>query len=408
MEDPSGFLRSLFDTAIAVAQPALCVPPNLPSPPVGRTLVIGAGKASAAMAAAVETHWDGPLEGVVVSRYGFAQACEQIEVLEASHPIPDAAGLAAAKKILALVEDLSSDDLVLCLVSGGGSALLTLPAGDISLHDKQTVNEMLLRCGAPISEINTVRKHLSAVKGGRLGAACAPSRLHTLIISDVPGDDPAMVSSGPTIPDSSLPSDALAVLVKYDLRVPESVRRHLTDQVPEPVRVANASHYVIASARQSLEAAAAVGSRQGLGVTILGDAIEGDARRVGQDMARRVQTPEERPHLYLSGGETTVKLSGSGTGGPNTEFLMGLALELNGAAGIHALACDTDGIDGSGDNAGALVTPDTLRRAAAAGLDPGKMLDNNDAYGFFAGLGDLVITGPTHTNVNDFRAILVE
>ena len=217
-----------------------------------------------------------------------------------------------------------------------------------------------------------------------------------------------MVASGPTIPDSSLPSDALAVLVKYDLQVPASVRRHLTDQVPEPVRVANASHYVIASGRQSLEAAAAFGSRQGLGVTILGDAIEGDSRRVGRDMARRVQTPEERPHLYLSGGETTVKLSGSGTGGPNTEFLMGLALELNCAAGIHALACDTDGIDGSGDNAGALVTPDTLRRAAAAGLDPDKMLDNNDAYGFFAGLGDLVITGPTHTNVNDFRAILVE
>ncbi|MAI10523.1 MAG: glycerate kinase [Rhodospirillaceae bacterium TMED167] len=408
MRDPGGFLRSLFDTAIAAAQPALCVPPNLPAPPVGRTLVIGAGKASAAMAATVEAHWNGPLDGLVVSRYGFAQTCDQIEVLEAAHPVPDAAGLAAAKKMLALVKDLSSDDLVLCLMSGGGSALLTLPARDISLHDKQTVNDMLLRCGAPISEVNTVRKHLSAVKGGRLGAACAPARLHTLIISDVPGDDPAMVASGPTIPDGSLPSDALAVLVKYDLQVPASVRRHLTDQVPEPVHVANASHYVIASASQSLEAAAAAGARQGLGVTLLGDAIEGDSRRVGRDMARRVQVGEDRPHLYLSGGETTVTLSGTGTGGPNTEFLLGLALELNGAAGIHALACDTDGIDGSGDNAGALVTPDTLRRAAAAGMDPAQMLDNNDAHGFFAGLGDLITSGPTHTNVNDFRAILVE
>lgn len=408
MDDPPGFLKKLLNTAITAAQPALCLPPHLPAPPAGRTLVIGAGKASAAMAAAVEAQWDGPLDGVVVSCYGFGQACEQIEILEAAHPIPDEAGLAAAKKILASVQDLTCDDLVLCLLSGGGSALLTLPAGDIRFDDKQLINDLLLRCGARISEINVVRKHLSAIKGGRLGAACAPARLHTLIISDVPGDDPGMVASGPTIPDGSLPSDALSVLEKYDLNVPTSVRRHLENPVSESVIVKNTSHAVIASSLQSLEAAAIVGARQGLGVTILGDEIEGESWRVGREMARQVRTGKERPHLYLSGGETTVTVSGSGKGGPNTEFLMGLAMELDGATGVHALACDTDGIDGSGDNAGAIVTPDTLSRAATAGLDPEKMLNANDAYSFFSGLGDLVILGPTYTNVNDFRAILVE
>jgi len=369
--------------------------------------VIGAGKASAAMAATVEAHWPGEIEGLVVTRYGFTQPCEKIEIVEAAHPVPDEAGLEAAKRMLGLVEGLTSEDLVLCLISGGGSALLTLPAGDIVFEDKQAVNDMLLRCGAPISEINTVRKHLSAVKGGRLGAACSPARLHTLIISDVPGDDPAMVASGPTIPDGTLPSDAMKVLQKYDLSIPVSVQSHFEGGASKPVRVENASHYVIASAGQSLEAAAVEAAREGIGVTIFGDAVEGESRDVGRDMARRVLAGDERPHLYLSGGETTVTISGGGTGGPNTEFLLGLAMELNGAPGVYAIACDTDGIDGAGDNAGAIVTPDTLTRAKAQHLDPTGMLSDNNAYTFFEALDDLVITGPTFTNVNDFRAILV-
>ena len=407
MDDPAGFLKSLFDAAIAAAQPAVCVPPHLPPLPRGRTIVIGAGKASAAMAAAVEAHWPGDLEGLVVTRYGFSQPCEKIEIVEAAHPIPDEAGLDAAKRMQELVQGLTSEDLVLCLISGGGSALLTLPAEGIPFEDKQAVTDMLLRCGAPISEINLVRKHLSAVKGGRLGAACSPARLHTLIISDVPGDEPAMVASGPTIPDGTRPSDALKVLEKFELTIPPFVRTHLEGSPSEPVQVKNASHYVIASAGQSLEVAAVEAARQDIGVTIFGDAVEGESRDVGRDIARRVLAGDERPHLYLSGGETTVTMRGSGIGGPNTEFLLGLALELNGAPGIYALACDTDGIDGSGDNAGAIVTPETLARAKAALLDAAKRLTNNDAYSFFKDLDDLVISGPTYTNVNDFRAILV-
>ena len=421
--DSGALLRRLFDAALAAADPAEAVPRFLPRPPKGRTIVVGAGKAAGAMARAVEDNWDGDLEGLVVTRYGHAVPCRRIEVVEAAHPVPDRAGLDATGRILQMVQGLGPDDLVLCLISGGGSALLSLPADGISLEEKQVVNKALLRSGAAIDEMNCLRKHLSAIKGGRLAAAAAPARVVSLLISDVPGDDPAVIASGPTVPDPTSFADALAILEKYRIDAPASVHRHLeaaAEETPKPGdrRLAHCETHLIARPQDSLEAAAAVAHEAGVTPVILGDSIEGEAREVAQVMAgiarqvARFGQPAEPPCVLLSGGETTVTLRGNGRGGRNAEFLLALTVALEstpgeGVEGIHAIACDTDGIDGSEDNAGALMGPQTLARAAAAGLDAKAMLADNDGYGFFSALGDLVVTGPTLTNVNDFRAILI-
>jgi hydroxypyruvate reductase len=420
--DPGALLRRLFDAALAAADPAKAVPRFLPAPPPegsgGRTLVVGAGKAAGAMARAVEDHWEAPLEGLVVTRYGHAVPCSRIEVVEAAHPVPDQAGLDAARRILEKVQGLGADDLVLCLISGGGSALLSLPAPGITLEEKQAVNKALLRSGAAIDEMNCLRKHLSAIKGGRLAAAAAPARVVSLLISDVPGDDPAVIASGPTVPDPTSFADALAILEKYHIDAPAAVIAHLkaaAEETPKPgdPRFAACETRMIARPQDSLEAAAEAARRAGVTPVILGDSLEGEAREVAQVMAgiarqaARFGQPAAPPAVLLSGGETTVTLRGKGRGGRNAEFLLALTVALEGAAGIHALACDTDGIDGSEDNAGAVSAPDSLARAAAAGLDAKAMLADNDGYGFFAGLGDLVVTGPTLTNVNDFRAVLI-
>ena len=416
---PHAFLRSLFAAAVAAADPAAGVPRHLPSAPKGRTLVIGAGKAAAAMARAVEAHWPGELSGLVVTRYGHGVPCKRIEVIEAAHPVPDEAGQIAAARMLAVVQELTSDDLVLVLVSGGGSALLALPFDGITLAEKQQMNRALLKSGASISEMNCVRKHLSAIKGGRLAAAACPARLLTLVISDVPGDDPAVVASGPTVADPSTCADALAILQNYRIAVPppvEDLLRSGLSETPKPgdVCFAHCETRVIATAQGSLAAAAEAARAAGVTPLILGDAIEGEAREVAKVMAGLARScalhgvPARPPCVLLSGGETTVTVRGQGRGGRNAEFLLALALALDGAPGIHALACDTDGIDGSEDNAGALLSPDTLRRARAAGIDARARLADNDGYGFFSALGDLVVTGPTRTNVNDFRAIWVE
>jgi len=416
--DARGFLRALFDAALEAVAPAKALAAHLPAPPPGRTVVVGFGKAAAAMARAVEDAWDGPLSGLVVTAYGHGVPCRRIEVVEAAHPVPDAAGEAAARRILDAVSGLSEDDLALCLISGGGSALAPAPAPGLTLADKQAVGRALLRAGATISEINSVRKHLSAIKGGRLAAAAAPARLVALAISDVPGDDPATIASGPTVADPTTFADARAVLAKYGIAPPAPVARHLeaaADETPKPgdPRLARAETRIIARAQDALEAAAARARASGVRPLILGDSIEGESREVARafaaiarQAARRAQ-PARAPCVLLSGGETTVTVRGRGRGGRNAEFQLALALALAGEPGVHALACDTDGIDGSEDNAGALVAPDTLARAAAAGLDPRARLADNDAYGFFAALGDLVVTGPTRTNVNDFRAIFV-
>ncbi len=415
---PRDLLRGLFDAALADADARKVLPGHLPPPPAGRTLVVGAGKAAGAMAMAVETNWRGALDGLVVTRYGHGLPCKRIEVVEAAHPVPDAAGRRAAERILEMLRGLGADDLVLCLISGGGSALLSLPAPGLTFEDKQAVNRALLRCGARIDEMNCVRKHLSAIKGGRLAAVAAPARVLTLMISDVPGDDPAVIASGPTVADPTTFADARAILEKYDIEVPQAVRRHLEaaeEETPKPgdPRLAKAESVIIARPQDSLEAAAAQARACGLTPVILGDAIEGEAREVAQVMAgiaRQVATygqPAPPPCVLLSGGETTITLRGSGRGGRNSEFLLALAIALEAAEGVHAIACDSDGIDGSEDNAGALIGPDSLRRAEAAGLDPKALLANNDAYGFFSALEDLVVTGPTLTNVNDFRAILI-
>ncbi len=416
--DPRVFLRSLFDAAVASALPASVVPAHLPSRPKGRIIVLGAGKASAAMARAVEEHWDGPLEGLVVTRTGHGVPCERIEIVEASHPVPDARGRDAARRILALAEGAGPQDLVLCLISGGGSALLALPAEGITLEEKQAVNRALLASGADITAMNAVRKHLSGIKGGRLAAAAYPAETASLLISDVPGDDPSVIASGPTVGDPSTFADARAVLARYGIDPPPAVARHLAeaaDETPKPgdPRLARSGVAVIASPMASLRAAAAVARAAGITPLILGDALEGEAREVGRVLAGIALStgthgaPVSPPAVLLSGGETTVTVRGNGRGGRNAEFLAGLALGLHGAAGIHALAADTDGIDGSEDNAGAIVMPDTLTRAAAAGLDVAAALAANDCHSLFAALGDLVVTGPTLTNVNDFRAILV-
>lgn len=416
---PAALLRRMFDAAIASAQPALCVPPHLPAVPRGRLVVIGAGKASAAMAEAVEANWPGPLAGLVVTRYGYAVPCERIEIVEAAHPVPDVAGLVAAERMLRTVAGLGADDLVLCLISGGGSALLPLPLPGLTLADEQAVNRALLRSGATIGEMNCVRRHLSAIKGGRLAAACHPARVLTLLISDVPGDDPIDIASGPTVADPTTCADALDVLRHHGIVPPPSVRAVLESGAGESIkpgdsRLARAELRIIAAPQMALEAAATVARDAGYAAPILGDALEGEARDVGKvlggialQVADRAQ-PFAAPCVLLSGGETTVTVRGAGRGGRNVEFLLALGLTLNGHPRIHALAGDTDGVDGQEEIAGALLAPDSLARARALGLKPRDALANNDGHGFFGALGDAVVTGPTLTNVNDFRAILVE
>jgi hydroxypyruvate reductase len=415
---PRDFLRRLFDAAIAAADPALCVPPHLPPDDGGRLIVIGAGKASAAMARAVEDHWSGPLDGLVVTRYGHGVPCQRIEIVEAAHPVPDAAGELAAQRMLAKVHGLNENDRVLALISGGGSALLAAPAAGITLAEKRAITTALLRSGASIGEMNCVRKHLSAIKGGRLTASAWPAPVLTLAISDVPGDDPAVIASGPTVADPTTAVDALKVLDFHAIAVPDALRARLATgelETPKPgdPRLTKSEFRLVASPRQMLEAAAAEASRLGVTPLILGDAIEGEAREVGKALAGmaiscgRHGFPAKKPCVLLSGGETTVTLKGAGRGGRNTEFLLGLALALDGMPGIHALAADTDGIDGSEENAGAYVGPDTLARARKLGIDPRQRLAGNDAWGFFAALDDLLVTGPTRTNVNDFRALSI-
>ena len=412
------FLRRLFEAAVAAADPLEVVPPHLPAPPRGRTVVVGAGKASAKMAKAVEAHWPGPLEGLVVTRYGHAVPCRRIEIVEAAHPVPDAAGLDAARRMLDLVTGLGEEDLVIALISGGGSALLTLPAEGLTLADKQAVNRALLRSGATILEMNCVRKHLSAVKGGRLAAAAWPARTHALLISDVPGDDPAVIASGPTVADPTTFADALAILEKYGIREPAAVIRHLRaarEETPKPgdPRLSRTENVIVARPQQSLEAAAARARGEVVTPLLLGDAIEGEAREVGRVMAgiawsvRRHGHPLPPPCVLLSGGETTVTLRGRGRGGRNVEFLLSLAIALEGAGRVWAVAGDTDGVDGAEEVAGGFVTPDSLARAAAIGIDARARLADNDAHSFFEALADQLVTGPTLTNVNDFRAILI-
>ena len=412
-------LRRMFDAAIASAQPARCVPRHLPPVPRGRLLVIGAGKASAAMAQAVEQNWRSDLSGLVVTRYGYAVPCTQIEIVEAAHPVPDAAGMHAAKRMLELVGNLSADDLVLCLISGGGSALLPLPAKGLTLDQKQHVSRSLLASGATISEMNCVRRHLSAIKGGRLAAASYPAQMLTLLISDVPGDRPVDIASGPTVPDPTTSADALNIVRRYGIELPRAVLEVLESGRAESVkpgdpRLARARALTIATPQMALEAAAAVARDAGIAVHILSDAIEGEAKDVGKVFAGIAHQVAERnqpfaaPCVLLSGGETTVTVRGGGRGGRNVEFLLSLAIALEGHAGIHALAGDTDGVDGQEEIAGAYLGPDSLERARALGLKPMDMLGNNDAHRFFGALDDSVITGPTLTNVNDFRAILIE
>jgi glycerate 2-kinase len=412
-------LLAAFEAAVAAADPKRVLARHLPPRPRGRCVVVGAGKSAAAMAAALEEAWpDVPLEGVVVTRYGHAVPTKRITVLEASHPVPDANGEAAARRILAAVAGLGPDDLVLALISGGASALMPLPAPGLTLADKQAVNRALLASGATISEMNCVRKHLSAIKGGRLAAAAAPARLVTLAISDVPGDDPAVIGSGPTVPDPTSFAEARAILARCGIAPAPHIAAHLAaamDETPKPGALPHASFHLIATPMMALQAAAAVAREHGLVPLILGDALEGESRELGTVLAgiarsaRAHGQPVEPPALLLSGGETTVTIGAApaGRGGRNTEFLLGLAVALGGESGIWALAGDTDGIDGTEDAAGAIITPDTLARARAAGLDPRAVLAGHDSYRLFAALGDLVVTGPTLTNVNDFRAVLI-
>ncbi len=417
----AALLRGMFQAAVASVSADLCLPPSLPPPPRGRTIVVGAGKAAAAMAGAVEAHWPAgaPLDGLVVTRYGHGVGpLARIAVVEAGHPVPDAAGRDAAWRMLELVRGLGRDDLVLCLMSGGASSLLGLPAAGIDLAAKQAVGRALLRSGAPIGEMNTVRKHLSAIKGGRLAQAAAPAEVLTLVVSDVPGDDPSVIGSGPTVPDPTTLADARAVLARRRIAVPEAVGVLLRDpaaETPKPGDMAfdRARTVVIATPQVALEAAAEVARQAGVVPLILGNAIEGEAVEVARVMAGIARQcaahgqPAAGPCVLISGGETTVTVRGGGRGGRNAEFLLGLAVALDGHPGIHAIACDTDGIDGTEDNAGALLSPDSLSRAQALGLSARDRLGDNDGYGFFERLGDLVTTGPTRTNVNDFRAILV-
>jgi hydroxypyruvate reductase len=428
-QDPRAFLRALYDTAVQRALPLHTLAAHLPAPPPagrGRTLVLGAGKAGGAMAAAVDALWpvDAPLSGLVVTRYhhvppAYAARPGRIEVVEASHPVPDAAGQRAAERIAELTRGLGADDLVLCLISGGGSALLSMPAPGLTLDDKRAINQALLKSGAAIDEMNCVRKHLSAIKGGRLAALCAPARVVTLLISDVPGDAPEVIASGPTVPDSSTCADALAICLRYGIELPPAARAGLESgafETPKPGDAIFAGHEVrmTATPMASLHAAAEAARSAGIAAHVLSDEIEGESREVGKvhaALARAVarhELPFAKPCVILSGGETTVTVkSKGGRGGRATEFLLGCAIALQAEGGVHVLAADTDGIDGIEDNAGAIVTPDTLARGRAAGMKAAEFLDRNDAYNYFKPLGDLVVTGPTFTNVNDFRALLV-
>lgn len=414
-------LRDMLNAAIASAQPSHCVPPHLPRPEDvrGRLVVIGAGKASAAMARAVEQHWCGPLAGLVVTRYGYAVPCQHIEIVQAAHPVPDAAGERAAARMLALCESLGEDDFVLCLISGGGSSLLPLPLPGIGLADKQALSRALLHSGATISEINCVRRHLSAIKGGRLAAACHPAPVLTLLISDVPGDHALDIASGPTVADPTRCADALEILQRYGIAMPAAVRTLLESGAGESIkpgdgRLAGATHRIVAAPQQALEAAAQLARAAGYPAHILGDALEGEARDMGTVLAGIARQVAERgqpvaaPCVLLSGGESTVTVRGTGRGGRNVECLLACAVALGGHPRIHGLAADTDGVDGQEEIAGALLSPDTLARAWALGLNPRAHLANNDGHGFFGALGDSVVTGPTHTNVNDFRALLIE
>lgn len=419
--DARALLRALFDAALAAARPATCLAPYIAKlqPRKGRTIVIGAGKASAAMARAVEDQWPHPLEGLVVTRYGYGETCKRIEIVEAAHPVPDDKGREAAGRIYERVQGLSADDLVLCLISGGASALLALPAPGLTLNDKQDVNRALLKSGANIVEMNMVRKHLSAIKGGRLAIASQPARVLSWLISDVPNDDPGVIGSGPTVADKTTFADALAVLAKYRIDPPASVLKHLQEgaagrieETPKPgdPRLAKVETIMVATPRRSLEAAAAVAKEHGVEVVLLGDNLEGEARELGAKHARRAIEIAKRggkPVAILSGGETTVTVRGKGRGGRNVEYLLAQAIAAGGAPGIWGLSADTDGVDGAEDIAGAVFTPDTLARARANGRDPQAMLDDNDGHGFFELLGDSLITGPTRTNVNDFRVTLI-
>lgn len=417
--DPRALFGGLFTAAVAAADPERVIRDFLPQKPKGRTLVIGAGKASAQMAAAFEQAWDGPLEGLVVTRYGYAAPCERIEVIEAAHPVPDEAGLVASRRLLESVEGLTSDDLVVALISGGGSALLPSPPDGMSLADEIAVNEALLASGAPISAMNTLRKHLSTIKGGRLARAAHPAQVVSLIVSDIPGDNPAFVASGPTVPDRAAREEALAIVRDYGLKLPDAALLHLRSEAAEapspddPAFAGNEVH-VIASAARSLEAAAEEARRCGTEAVILSDAIEGEARDVAgmhAAIAREIAArdrPFRKPVLLLSGGETTVTIRGKGgKGGRNSEFLLALALAIEGVEGVHAFAADTDGIDGSEDNAGAFADFTSAARIRAAGIDPKQALGRNDAWTAFDAVGDLFAPGPTGTNVNDLRAILV-
>lgn len=419
--DARATLTALFRAAVDAARPEHILPAHLPERPAGRTIVLGAGKASAAMAAAVEAHWQGPLEGIVVTRYGHVVPTRAIEVVEAAHPVPDEAGAAAAERLLALAETAGEDDLVLALISGGGSALLTLPPARVRHADIQAVNRALLASGAPIDAMNCLRRHLSRIAGGRLAAAAHPARTLALLISDVPGDDPANIASGPTVPDPTTLADARAVVARYGLDLPEAVTGALEDPANESLkpgdpRLARAETRIIAAPMASLEAAAVAAREAGLEPRILGDALEGEARVLGAEMADTALRLQQelpsgaRPLVLLSGGETTVTIPRDGralgTGGRNVDFLLGLAERLDGARGIHAIACDTDGVDGGAEVAGAVVFPDTLVRAGREAL--AEALHRHDGHGFFGRLGDAVVTGPTLTNVNDFRAVLIE
>jgi hydroxypyruvate reductase len=416
--DPKPFLVSIFEAAVAAADPEKTIRTHLPPKPKGRTVVIGFGKGAAQMAQAFEKVWDGPFEGVVVTRYGYAASCRVIEVLEASHPVPDENGLKATKRLMDAVSGLSAEDLVIALACGGGSALLPAPSGDLTLADEVAVNEALLASGAPIAAMNAVRKHVSDIKGGRLAAAAHPARVVSLVVSDIPGDNPALVASGPTVPDTTTREDAIRIVETYGMALPDAVMTHLrSDRAaapgPEDQRFANNEVHVIASAAVSLDAAAAEANRQGIDAVILSDAIEGEAREVGgvhAAVAREVASrdrPFRKPVLILSGGETTVTLRAKGKGGRNSEFLLAFALGVDGLDGIHALAADTDGIDGSEDNAGAFADGSTVQRMRAEGVDAKAMLQQNNAWTAFNAVDDLFVPGPTGTNVNDLRAILV-
>lgn len=410
MTDSALLLRQMFDRAVEVADPMRSLAQYLPEKPAGRVLVIGAGKASARMAEAVEAEW-GPMPGLVITRYGYGRPTEQIEIVEGAHPVPDEAGRVATERLLDLLRDLGPDDFVLALISGGASALLIGPAGDVTLEEKQKVNQMLLASGAPIGQMNILRKHLSRVKGGQLAAAAYPAKMLALLVSDVPGDDPALIGSGPTVGDDSTAQDALEIVRRWGIYLPSSARAVLEGQTgvlhPGDKRLSRVENVITAAPSQSLEAAAILAREAGYEVEILGDALEGEAREVAAAHAK-LALAAKGPRILLSGGELTVTRTGDGIGGPNAEYSLALAIALNGAPGIRAIACDTDGVDGAAEVAGALIGPETLQIARDKGIDPAEALKRNDAHSFFEKIGAQVVTGPTLTNVNDFRAILIE